>query len=153
MYKTDHFWSAYARLQCILSHNFSLTPKNLALEAVLSAFLDMPEPPTSNAPATSEDFDTHIDRLINTCSWRERSHVRLRHLHHGKIERYVAAEDAPVALVALREVRELMSPADWLLLVSIAAGATYEELSTPTASANTLRVKISRTRAKLKKAA
>jgi hypothetical protein len=153
MHKSDQFWSAYERLQRILLNSFDLSPRALAFESVLTAFLDAPEPLPSNVVATGEDLEGLIDRLTNTCSWRERSHVRLCSLHHDQIERCVSSENAPISLVALREARELVTPDDWLLLMSIASGVSYEELSTYEVSAGALRVRTSRARTKLKNAA
>ncbi len=151
MTTTDQFWSAYANLQALLSNNTRITPKTMALEAALTALLSkMDSLVRSN---NTDEINLYIKKSLNTCSWRERSRARLRTANHHQITRHVAAEAAPWAMVGINEARSRLTPPEWALLLCIAAGFSYQQLSTTTRSAQALRVMVSRARTRLKKAA
>jgi hypothetical protein len=142
-------WSAYADLQKSLSNTSSVSPRTLALEAALSATLDA----IGSNRATRSDNDKIVSRTLNSVNWRERSHRRLRLTHHPSIERAVANEHAPFTVVRLREIRDTLTEADWSLILNVAGGYTYRELSSTAGSTLALRVKVSRIRASLRSAA
>ena len=144
---TDQFWSTYARLQKIVSSATRITPKTIALEDALTELLAKMD--TFIQPNNAADINLAINRSLNACSWRERSHVRLRARYCCSISPQVSPETASVAVVEIRELRDRLTPQEWALLLSVAAGFSYDELSTTIDSAARLRVKVYRARKKV----
>lgn len=142
-------WSAYADLQKALSRSSTVSPKIMALEAALNATLAAME---ANPPATMTLQEIGA-RALNSANWLERSHRRIRLKHHSSIARSISSEVAPIAAVQIREIQEQLSGEEWPLIYAIATGHTYDELSSKTRSAQSLRVRVSRIRANLRSAA
>lgn len=134
-------WDAYARVQNALDRRSTVDDYAWGLEAAANGLLDGPPP-------------DDIERTVRSGGRKERYRARLRRT----FLRYAVAKTDPerefFARERLRVIRALVRRKDWALLLGIAEGLGYAELAARWGVApGTLRTRVSRLRASLRRAA
>ncbi|MCI0601814.1 hypothetical protein L0156_02265 [bacterium] len=137
-------WCVYAEHQSQAARCGKVTHRTWGIENGLAFLLATVE--STGVPADQEEFQRKFNTAISTGSWVERNHARLKRKYlQEQLEPH--AEHRMLARLRLAELRGDMSVAEWRLLVSIARGFSYHELTkTKVGRARTL---ISRLRARL----
>ena len=89
-----------------------------------------------------------MNRAVDTGSWVERNHARLRRMYLRPQNHH--AEQRALARVRLAEIRDSVSPTEWKLLLAVAAGVAYHQMTGTAAGA--ARTQVARLRARLRPA-
>ncbi len=145
-----HPWDEYSPLQTELDERTRVDSETWGLEEALNNLID----PAARKRAPSPQV---VKRVRNAASRRERYRAHLRVL---RVVQIAGPADPEVEYQAI-EVRETLDflqaqvkPDDWTLLQEIAGGCSYAELAKMRGGTEgSLRVRMSRLRTMLKKAA
>ncbi len=140
-------WCIYAEQQSKAAQCGRVTDRSWGIENGLTNFVKAVE--SGSVPQNQEEFQRSVGRAVATGSWVERNHTRLRRLYLRPQQEY--AEHRVLACVRLTEIRNSVSAAEWGLLLAVAAGVAYHEMTGLTAGS--ARTKIARLRARLRQAA
>jgi hypothetical protein len=138
-------WCVYAEHQSKAAACGRITDRSWGIENGLTKFLTAVE---SGSIPNQEEFRSGVNRAVATGSWVERNHARLRRMflrpqHHH-------AEQRVLARLRLAEIRDSVSASDWGLLMAVAAGMAYHEMTGSTAGS--ARTRVARLRARLRPA-
>jgi hypothetical protein len=136
-------WRGYARAQAALSHRHRLDSRALGLEEALNRILD----------SALEVRDEEIEAISASAARKERHRHAIRRRLIFEQPSDTATCDAADAAQTIERVRKSISSREWRVLVSLAAGVTYQQMQTTTGRSGNVRVQICRLRAKLKVAA
>jgi hypothetical protein len=144
-------WSVYAEHQTKAARCGRITDRSWGIENGLTNFLAAVE--SSGAPIEQDEFRRGVDRAVSTGSWVERNHARLRR-KYLRPDQDTNAERRLLARVRLTEIRGRVTAAEWGLLLAVAAGLACREIAVASAgTAGSVRVQLSRIRARLRQAA
>lgn len=137
-------WCIYAEHQSEAALRSRLTDRSWGIENGLTSFLKTVE--SGSIPQDQIGFRAAIDRTVATGSWLERNHARL-------VRKYVRLEeeDAEQRLldrIHLSEMRESVNAAEWTILMAVADGVAYRDMSGTTTGA--VRTRVARLRARLR---
>ena len=138
-------WCVYAEHQSKAATCGRITDRTWGIENGLTRFLTAVE---SGSIPTKDEFQSNINRAVDTGSWVERNHARLRHRHLRPQNHN--SEQRVMARVRLMEIRNSVNPAEWRLLMAAAAGVAYQDMSETTAGS--ARTRVARLRARLRSA-
>jgi hypothetical protein len=131
-------WGAYARLQTVLADKPVVDGHSWGLEAGLDRHL---------AALGEPRDDDDADRAVRSESRRERHRARLRRVYLINLDGAPELDAQLDARRTLYGMRDVLSDADWRLLVAVAEGRAYGELAAVFgASACCLRVRVLRLR-------
>jgi hypothetical protein len=136
-------WCVYAEHQSKAAACGRITDRSWGIENGLTNFLTAVE---SGSIPDQEEFQLGVNRAVSTGSWVERNHARLRRMYLRP--QYHHAEQRVLARVRLAEIRDSVSPPEWGLLMAVAAGMAYHEMTGTTAGS--ARTKVARLRARLR---
>jgi hypothetical protein len=139
-------WCIYAEHQSKAATCSRITDRSWGIENGLNNFLTAVE--SSSVPNNKEESRRAVDRAAATGSWVERNHARLRRKYILPENHH--AERRVLARVRLAEIRADVSPAEWSLLLAVAAGVAYHEMAEMTAGS--ARTSVARLRARLRSA-
>ena len=140
-------WSVYAEHQTKAARCGRITDRSWGIENGLTSFLASVE--ASGVPTEQIEFRRGVDRAISTGSWVERNRARLRR-KYIRPDLEADAERRMLARVRLTEIRGRVSAVEWGLLMSVAAGLACHEVAAASAvTAGSVRVQLSRLRARL----
>lgn len=137
-------WCVYAALQSKAAQCGRIVDRSWGIESGLNNLLMAVE--SGSVPENQAEFQRGIDRAVATGSWVERNHVRLRRKYLRPEPEYT--HDRIPAHVRLAEIRCSLSAAEWGLLMAVAAGVAYHELTGMTAGS--ARTRVARLRARLR---
>ena len=132
-------WCVYAEHQSKAAACGRITDRSWGIENGLTNFLTAVE---SGSIPDQEEFQRGVNRAAGTGSWVERNHARLRRMYLRPQNH--DAEQRVLASVRLAEIRDCVSPAEWSLLMAVAAGVAYHEMVGTTAGG--ARTKVARLR-------
>src|SRR6266478_3560476 len=137
-------WCIYAEQQSKAAQRGRITDRSWGIENGLTNFLTAVE--SGGIPKNQVEFERGVERAIATGSWVERNHARL-------LRKYVRpepehTEERMLNRIRLAELRESLNPAEWTLLMAVAAGAAYHEMAGMTAGS--ARTRVARLRARLR---
>lgn len=140
-------WCIYAEHQAKAARCCRISDQSWGIENGLTRFLTSVE--SSGIPENQTEFQRGVERAVATGSWVERNHARLRRKYLLPEPR--STEGRLLARVRLAEIRGSLSAAEWRLLVAVAVGVAYEEMTW--ISAGSARTRMARLRARLRLAA
>jgi len=116
-------WGEYARLQARSSRNSKVDSFSWGVEEEMNLFL---ENPSDYTPADAR----RADRVRASVARRERFRAKLRKAHEGEV---AAQPHNPISQLEARESLALIeaatTAAQWALIVAVAKGYEYSELS------------------------
>jgi len=137
-------WCIYAEQQAKAARCGRLNDRSWGIENGLTNFLTAVE--SGGIPKNQAEFERGVERAVETGSWVERNHARLRHKYlRPQPER---TEERMLYRLRLAELRESVNPAEWTLLMAVAAGIAYHEMTGVTAGS--ARTRVARLRARLR---
>lgn len=136
-------WCIYAEHQSKAAQCGRVTDRSWGFENGLNKFLSAVE---SGSIPNQEEFHSGVNRAVSTGSWVERNHARLRRIYLRPQNHH--AEHRVLARVRLSEIRSSVSATDWALLMAVAAGAAYDEMTG--ATPGSARTRVTRLRARLR---
>lgn len=136
-------WCVYAEHQSKAAACGRITDRSWGIENGLTKFLTAVE---SGSIPSQEEFQSGVNRAVDTGSWVERNHARLRRMYLRPQHHH--AEQRVLARVRLAEIRDSVSATEWGLLMAVAAGMAYHEMTGTTAGG--ARTKVARLRAQLR---
>ncbi len=140
-------WCIYAEHQSQAAQCGRITDRSWGIDNGLTSFLKTVE--SGSIPEDQAEFRSDIDRAVATGSWLERNHARLLRKYVRPQEEHT--EQRLLDRICLGEMRESVNAAQWTLLMAVAAGIAYCEMSGMTAGA--ARTRIARLRARLRSSA
>jgi hypothetical protein len=138
-------WCVYAEHQSKAAACGRITDRSWGIEKGLTKFLAAVE---SGSIPDKDEFQRDVSRAVETGSWVERNHARLQRTYLKP--QYHHSEHRVMARVRLAEIRERVSPSEWDLLMAVAAGVAYSEMTGVTAGG--ARTQVARLRARLRPA-
>lgn len=136
-------WCVYAEHQSKAAACGRITDWSWGIENGLTKFLTAVE---SGSIPNQDEFKSGVNRAVDTGSWVERNHARLRRTYLQP--QYHHSEQGVLARVRLAEIRDRVSPAEWDLLMAVAAGVAYREMTGVTTGG--ARTQVARLRARLR---
>jgi hypothetical protein len=136
-------WCVYAEHQSKAAACGRITDRSWGIENGLTKFLTAVE---SGSIPNKDEFQRNVNRAVDTGSWVERNHARLRRKYLRP--QYHHSEQRVLARVRLTEIRDSVSATDWGLLMAVAAGVAYHDMSETTAGS--ARTRVARLRARLR---
>lgn len=139
-------WCVYAEHQSKAAACGRITDWSWGIENGLTNFLTAVE--SGSIPENQEEVQRGVNRAVETGSWVERNHARLRRKYLWPQQDH--AEQRVLARVRLAEIRGSVSAAEWGLLIAVAAGVAYHEMTGTTAGS--ARTRVARLRARLRPA-
>ncbi len=138
-------WCVYAEHQSRAARCSRINDRSWGIENGLTHFLTAVE--SDGVPSNQEEFQRVVDRAMATGSWVERNHARLRR-KYLRPEQVPHVERSMLARIHLAEIRSSVSPAEWSLLIAVAAGIAYHEMAGMTVGG--ARTRTARLRARLR---
>ena len=136
-------WCVYAEHQSKAAACGRITDRSWGIENGLTNFLNAVE---SGSIPNQEEFQRGVNRAVDTGSWVERNHARLRRMYLRPQNHH--SEQRVLARVRLAEIRDSVSPNEWGLLMAVAAGVAYHEMTGTTAGG--ARTRVARLRARFR---
>lgn len=131
-----HPWEAYLRLQSELDATNQVSNRSWGLEAGLGAILAVAPLAPANLPTA-----------MATAERRERHRARLRRIYQPALRPMVDQPAVVEARVEIEKVRQLLHPADWKLISSVAMGMDYQDVGRDIgATPSSLRIRVMRIR-------
>jgi hypothetical protein len=142
-------WCIYAEHQSKAARFGRITDWTWGIETGLTNFLTAVE--SSSVSSNCDEVRRNVDRAVSTGSWVERNHDRLRR-RYLLPDPNTLTEPQVMARVRLAEIRASVSAEEWGLLIALAAGvAAHEIAAAEGVTAGSVRVRIARLRARLRK--
>jgi hypothetical protein len=117
-------WCVYAEHQSKAAACGRITDRSWGIENGLTKFLTAVE---SGSIPNQDEFQRGVNRAVDTGSWVERNHARLRRTYLQPQHHH--SEQRVMARVRLAEIRDRVSLAEWDLLMAVAAGVAYREMT------------------------
>jgi hypothetical protein len=136
-------WCVYAEHQTKAAACGRITDRSWGIENGLTKFLTAVE---SGSIPNQDEFQRGVNRAVDTGSWVERNHARLRRKYLRPQNHH--SEQRVLARVRLAEIRDSVSLTEWGLLMAVAAGVAYHEMTGTTAGS--ARTQVARLRARLR---
>jgi hypothetical protein len=136
-------WCDYAEHQSKAAACGRITDRSWGIENGLTKLLTAVE---SGSIPNQDEFRRGVIRAVDTGSWVERNHARLRREYLRPQSHH--SEQRVLARVRLAEIRDSVSPTEWALLMAVAAGVAYQEM--PGTTAGRARTQVARLRARLR---
>jgi hypothetical protein len=140
-------WCVYAEHQSRAARCARITNTFWGIENGLTKLLTSLA--SDSLPENQAEFRRDVERTVATCSWVERNHTRLHRKYLWPGEEH--SERRILARIRLTEIHSSVSAADWSLLMGVAAGITYGEMTGVTVGS--ARTRIARLRARLRQGA
>jgi hypothetical protein len=158
-------WNVYEEKQNQLMRSQRITSHIWGIETGLDKLLTDVE--TGSIPIDQTDLEREVQKNISSADWTERNRARLRRTYLPPVpeldpapQRHPAAFSASEveghlhSRILLIELRRQMTSTEWTLIVRVASGFDCNELAQASGStAGNIRTRLSRLRARLKKAA
>ena len=139
-------WCIYAEEQSKVARCGRINDRSWGIENGLSSFLAAVE--SGDIPKNQVEFERGVARAVETGSWVERNHARLRHKYLRPEPEHT--EERLLDLICLGELRDSVDATEWTLLMAVAAGIAYHEMKGMTAGS--ARTRVARLRARLRAA-
>jgi hypothetical protein len=139
-------WSIYARLQNESRRHDRVSDASWGIERGLNLILSRIA--VEGLAYDPKLLSAEVEKAINSGSWSERHHARLR-CTHSHVFPKLTANNAHES-VQIGEIGGQLDEDDWQLILAIGEGKTYHQMECETGvSRGALRTRISRIRARL----
>src|SRR5438552_1025509 len=118
-------WCIYAEHQSEAARRGRITDRSWGIENGLTSLLDAVA--SGSIPEDQAEFQRGVNRAVATGSWLERNHARLLRTYLRPKDEHV--EQRLLDRIHLSEIRGSVNAAEWALLMAVASGIAYCEMS------------------------